>query len=99
MPPVQPSVALESYLENVKAQLAEINVTKPRNNLSRDEAMALKELKNNSAINLKKANKGTTTVIMNKTEKIKEAQVQLDNRDHYKALKAPIVKNTQEKVN
>ena len=36
---------------------------------------------------------------MNKTEKIKEAQVQLDNRDHYKPLKIPIVKNTQEKVN
>ena len=29
MPPVQPSVALESYLENVKAQLAEITVTTP----------------------------------------------------------------------
>ena len=99
MPPVQPSVALESYLENVKAQLAEITVTKPRNNLSRDEIMAIYELKNNSAINLKKADKGTTTAIMNKTEKIKEAQVQLDNRDHYKPLKTPIVKNTQEKVN
>ena len=99
MPPVQPSVALESYLENVKAQLAEITVTKPRNNLSRDEIMAIFELKNNSAINLKKADKGTTTVIMNKTEQIKEAQVQLDNRDHYKPLKTPIVKNTQEKVN
>ena len=52
MPPVQPSVALESYLENVKAQLAEITVTKPSNNLSRDEIMAIYELKNNSAINL-----------------------------------------------
>ena len=39
-----------------------------------------------------------TTVIMNKTEKIKEAQVQLDNRDHYKPLKAPIVKNTQKRL-
>ena len=97
MPPVQPSVARESFLENVKTQLAD--VTKPKNNLSRDEVMTLKELKNNPAINLKKADKGTTTVIMNKTEKIKEASVQLDNRDHYKPLKAPIVKNTQEKVN
>ena len=45
MPPVQPSVALESYLEDVKAQLADITVTKPKNNLSREEVKALKELK------------------------------------------------------
>ena len=99
MPPVQPSVALESYLENVKTHLSEISVTKPKNNLSRDEVMALKELNNNPVINLKKADKGTTTVIMSKTEKIREAQVQPGNRDHYKPLKAPIVKTTQDKVN
>jgi len=92
MPPVQPSIALESYLENVKIQLAEITLTKPKNNLSRNEVIALKELKNNPAINLRKADKGTTTVIMNKQAKINEAQVQLDNREHYKPLKAPIVK-------
>ena len=57
MPPVQPSIALESFLENVKAQLAEITVTKPKNN----ELTALKELKTNSALNLKNADKGTTT--------------------------------------
>ena len=37
MPQVQHSVALESYLENVKTQLAEIKITKPKNNLSRNE--------------------------------------------------------------
>ena len=99
MPQVQHSVALESYLENVKTQLAEIKVTKPKNNLSRNEVKALKELENNPAINLKKADKGTTTVIMNKADKIYEAKVQLDNRKHYERLKAPMVKITQEKVN
>ena len=69
---VQPSVALESYLENVKVQLAEIKTRKPENNLSRNEFIAIAELKQNSALNLKKADK-TTTVIMNKTDKIKEA--------------------------
>ena len=93
------SVALESYLENVKTQLAEIKITKPKNNLSRNEVKALKELNNNPAINLKNADKGTTTVIMNKADKIYKANVQLDNRKHYERLKAPMVKNTQEKVN
>ena len=92
MPPVQLSIAPEGYLEIVKAQLAEITVTKPRNNLSRNEVTAPKELKNNSALNLKKADKGTTTVITNKTEKKIEAKVHLGNRVHYKPLRAPIVK-------
>ena len=91
MPPVQPSIALKSYLENVRAQLAEITVTKLKNNFSRNEITALKELKNSSAFNFKKVDKGTTTVIM-KTEKIEEAKVQLDNRVHYKPLRLPIVK-------
>ena len=55
MPPVQPSIALESYLENVGAQLAEITVTKLKNNFSRNEITALKELKNSSAFNLQKS--------------------------------------------
>ena len=86
-------------LENLKTQLAEIKITKPKNNLSRNEVKALKELKNNPAINLKKADKGTTTVIMNKADKIHEAKVQLDNRKRYQRLKSPMVKTTQEKVN
>ena len=53
-------------MENVKTQLAEIKIIKPKINLSRNEVKALKELKNNPGINLKKTNKGTTTVIMNK---------------------------------
>ena len=60
---------------------------------------ALKELRNNSAINLKKADKGTTTVIMNKSNKMQEAEVQLENREHYKPLEAPMVNITQTKVN
>ena len=99
MPQVQHSVALESYLENVKKQLADIKITKPKSKLSRNEVKALEELKNNPAINLKKAYKGTTTVIMNKADKIYEAKVQLDNRKHYERLKAPMVKTTPEKVN
>ena len=99
MPPVQQSIALESYLESVKTQLADITINKPKNNLSRKEMAALKELRNNSAINLKKVDKGTTTVIMNKSNKIQEAEVQLENREHYKPLEAPMVNMTQTKVN
>ena len=64
-PPVQPSVALETYLEEVKTQLAEIQISKPKNNLLTKEHLAIKELKQNPNINIKKADKGTSTVIMN----------------------------------
>ena len=99
MPPVQQSIALESYLESVKAQLADIRVKKPKNNLSRNEMLPLKELKNNSTIKLKKADIASTTVIMNKSNKIQEAEVQLENREHYKPLEAPMGNIAQTKVN
>ena len=98
MPPVQQSIALESYLESVKAQLADIRVKKSKNNLSRNEMLALKELKNNSTMKLKKADKASTTVIMNKSNKIQEAEVQLENREHYKPLEAPMGNIAQTKV-
>ena len=45
---------LESYLESVKVQLAEIKTMKPEYNLSRNEFRAIAELKHNSALNLKR---------------------------------------------
>ena len=97
IPPVQPSIALERYFENIKLSLAEIEITKPKHNLSYNEHKAVKELQNNTAINLKRADKGTTTVILNKRDKIQEAQVQLDNRDHYRPLENPMVTDTLKK--
>ncbi|CAH3136328.1 unnamed protein product, partial [Pocillopora meandrina] len=84
IPPVQPSIALERYFENIKLSLAEIEITKPKHNLSYNEHKAVKELQNNTAINLKRADKGTTTVILNKRDKIQEAQLiaQLHNGKH-----------------
>ena len=98
-PPIQPSVALESYLEHVKVAISEINIEKPKYNLSRNQHAAVKELKNNAAINLKRADKGSTTVILNKTDKIQEAKVQLNNRDHYLPLEEPMVSQTLQRVN
>jgi len=87
MPLVLQSITLESYLESVKTQLADIKFNTPKNNLSRMEMAAVKELKNNSAIDLKKADKGTTVLIVNKSNKIQEAEVQLKIREHYKFSK------------
>ena len=63
-----------------KAPLEEVTVTKPKYNLSRNKVTAPKELKNNSALNLKKTDKGTATIIFSTTKIIEEAKVQLDSR-------------------
>ena len=97
-PPIQPSVALESYLEEVRSQLADLKFTKPKNNLPPAERKALKALKGDTEINIKKADKGTTTVVMNTQDKINEGKVQLDNGDHYRPLATPMVVDTNRKV-
>ena len=98
IPQVQPSVALESYLEEVKLQLAEIKLSQPRNNLSSKEREALQSLKRNKDLNVKKADKGSCVVIMDTEKKINEGQTLLDNSKHYRPLDEPMVKETQYKV-
>ena len=50
-PPVQSSVTLETYLEEVKQQIEEIKITRPKPNLSRKEHKALNALKQNKDLN------------------------------------------------
>jgi hypothetical protein len=97
-PPVQPSVALESYLKEVKLQLAEIEIAKPKNNLPYNELKAIEELKDNPEVNIKKADKGSTTVIMNKQDKIAEGQIQLNDEENYRPLATPMVEETSARV-
>ena len=93
-PPVQPSVALETYLEVVKLQLANIKTITPRNNLPKREQHAIKQLKQNPDINIKRADKGSSIVVL----KIKEGQKQLDDRENYKPLETPMVEETSKRV-
>ena len=97
-PPIQRSVALESYLEEVKSELADLKLAKPRNNLLPAEREALKALKHNNEINIKKADKGTTIVVMNTKDKKQEGRIQLDNMNHYRPLETPMVAETKHRV-
>ena len=78
--------------------LADIKIIKPKQNLSRNERKALNELKQNKEINLKKAEKGNTTVVMNTIHKIQEGQIQLNDQNNYRPLDNPMVKETHSKV-
>ena len=83
----------------VKSQLAEIQITKPKHNLSRKDRQALKELQQNTVARHRyQADKGITTVDTNKTDKIREGQIQIDDEHNYKPLVEPMLKETQSKV-
>ena len=68
--PVQQLVALETFLEEVKFELANIPIRRPKDNLSTSERRALHNLLGDKTIVVKKADKGTTTAIMSREQKI-----------------------------
>ena len=98
-PPVQNSVALENYLEETKLEIASAIFRPKFDNISANERNTISALKRNSKINLKKADKGTTTVILDTAQKIEEGLQQLSNDKFYKPLSSPIVHNTARKAN
>ena len=69
-----------------------------KQNLSNKKRKERKRNKHDKAINIRKADKGTVTVLMNKQDKINEAQIQLDNREHYIPLSEPMVQETHNRV-
>ena len=74
-------------------------IVKPKNNLPEGECQAIRELKNNSEINIKRADKGSSIVIFRKQDKLHEGQIQLDEKENYKTLETPMATETSQKVN
>ena len=95
-PPVQRFVVLET-LEEVRFELATINIKKPKDNPSHIEGCALKEPLCDKNI-LTKADKGTKTVILGRDHKIHEGQVLLDDINNYRPLEKPMVNTTANSV-
>lgn len=67
-------------------------------NLSGTEVDCLKNMKNNTNIIIKPADKGGATVILNKQNYIQEAERQLSNTKYYKALPRPIFHDNIPKI-
>ena len=63
-PPIQNSVALRTYLEETRLEIASAIFRPQTDNISANEIIAIGALKRNCKINLEKADKGTTTVIL-----------------------------------
>ena len=91
-------MALETYLERTKFEIASITFLKEKENLSARQREALKTLSANKEIILKKADKGTTAVIMDTRQKIQEPLGQVSKENFYKPLETRIVSSTMAKV-
>ena len=73
---------LENYLLATKLELAKVKFG-ARRNLSASENLALKALKQNKYIIIRKAEQGTTIAIQNRSDYIAEGLRQLNNGVHY----------------
>ena len=73
----------ETFLGEVKLELAIIEFDKPKNNISTGERQTLKELSPNKSIILKKSDKGNTTVLMSRQDKLNEGQALLNDLNNY----------------
>ena len=68
-------------------------------NLSKDERRALDELRNNDSIVIKPADKGSSTVVMDKSAYVTEAYRQLSDSTYYRKLDRPIYSDNVPKIN
>ncbi len=85
---------INDYMKEIR----EINVTSDQKNLTKNEHLALKNLKQNNNIIIKKADKGSAVVIMDKESYLHEGYRQLSNPLHYKKLDSPIYHQTATKI-
>ena len=65
-----------------------------KSNLSPDEIEALNNLKNNEDVIIKSADKGSSVVIMDKSQYLWEGYRQLNNTTYYRKLESPIYLST-----
>ena len=84
---------LNAFIEKVNNDLATFDPHgSVDNNLSKEEKKALKELRECNSIVIKKADKGSSIVIMNKDDYIKEAERQLSDEKFYKKIPSDLTK-------
>ena len=81
-------------IQNINTDLTNMEVPKHTQNLPNAELAALKQLRSNPFIVIKPADKGSSSVIMDKDNYISEGYRQLDNPSHYKKLDKPIFQST-----
>ena len=92
------TAASEQYLEDTKLEITSMVFYPQSDNISQGERAAINALKKNDKLNLKKADRGTNTVILDTTQKIEPGLQQLSDDKLYKPLSSPVVPDAARKV-
>ena len=91
---------LNAFIEKVNNDLVDIDSDIPvTQNLSLEERKALSELKGNNDIVIKKADKGSSIVVMNIEDYVKEAERQLSDEKFYKKVNNDLSASHNEIIN
>ena len=86
-------------LDMLKVKLGHINVLTETDNISQEELQALKYLKKRDDLVFKKADKGSSIVIMEREFYIQEAMRQLNDTQYYQKISEPVYPSTFIRVN
>jgi len=86
-------------LNTLEEELSDIPIKNVNSNLTKIEQKAIKSLKQNGEIVIKSADKGSSVVILDKSDYLKEGHRQLSNPVHYKKLTQPVHPMVSNKVN
>ena len=97
-PPNDRERALNTFLDAVKLDITTCTPNKIRDNLTATERQAISQLKQRQDIIIKPADKGSGTVVMDKTWYIDECNRQLNDSKFYKRLNEDITADIQKRV-
>ena len=88
-PPVNRDVALETYIKGITQDIDEELRRRPKfchHNLTKDQRKALVSLRSRTDIVIKKADKGSATVVMSRENYIAKVMQHLNDHQHYEKL-------------
>ena len=97
----QPSNAcnpIEQYISNTKETLLHMDIRKTTNNMPKEERAALRALKNNPDIIIKKADNNSNIVILNREDYLEEGYTQLNNGIHYEPVNTANTTEIQDEI-
>jgi GIY-YIG catalytic domain len=97
-PPSTFPSSIRQITDKVMAQISKLRLTQERTNLNTEEIKAIKSLKEDQSIVIRKSDKGSATVIMDKEDYILEIEQQLANQKHYRKIDNPIFPETSKTI-
>ena len=90
--------AIEMYLSCLEEEILNLDTNLKYSNLSREERSALQDLRNDSSIIIKEADKGSAVVVWDRLDYISEAERQLQDNEVYEECSGDIISPLVSKI-